>query len=255
MNNDYNADMYLTPTDLNNIENKIEETTEKIRNKIYNNTSSSLRNIQVGDDLSGKTLYLSFPRDSYNNITNTTRTVVITVSSDKRIYYIYSNSKRYIAVSYKGTGYYIYAKNDNVINPYLNSIRFKLPNDFGVVTAVDNQDTFYQYVKIYNNENIIPNYVKKQWETNEIPYIQHIDNIEQGVENIGKYCAKPLGWSTTRNWIKTSSIEDRSDYGVGNKGFSYRDINRWINNLNLIDNVDMENGTFWNTNKTKYHWE
>lgn len=256
MNNNYNSDMYLTPNDLNNVENKIEELTEKIRNKIYNNVSSPLRNIQIGDDLSGKTLYLFFPHDVYQDISNTSETYIINTDEGFSIGKIYLETRDLITIRlhYTNTNPFLYSILDYRENPYLNYVRFKLPDDFGIVTNIDSNDTVYQYIKIYENENIIPNYIKKQWFVNDIPFIQDIDNIEQGIENLGKYCTKPLGWITTKEWIEIASVIKRNDLGVGSKSFSYRDINRWINNLNLIDNVDMDNNTFWNTNKTMYNW-
>lgn len=259
MEDNYESLMYLTPNDLNLIENKIEELTNFIRENIYDNQQSPLRNIQVGDDLSGKTLYLSFPKDSYEDITNENKTIIVTMDdSTKRIAYLYTPNdynRRYIYVRTAGLSYYIYAENKNLPNPYLNNVRFRLPNDYGTVTEVNENDQFYQYIKIYDDETIIPNYEKKTWVLNEIPYMQDIDRIEQGIKNLGDYFTKPKGWITTKDWLKTNTIDDRSDYGVGSKGFSYIDINRWINNLNLIEQEDMENATVWNTNKSEYYWD
>lgn len=258
MEDNYESLMYLTPNDLNQIENKIEELTNLIQENIYDNQQSLLRNIQVGDDLSGKTLYLSFPKDSYEYITNENRTVIVTMDdSTKRIAYLYypnDSNRRYIYIRTPNYTYYIYAENKNSPNPYLNNVRFRLPNDYGTVAEVNENDQFYQYIKIYDDETIIPNYEKKTWVLNEIPYMQDIDRIEQGIKNLGDYFTKPKDWITTKDWIKTNTIDDRSDYGVGSKGFSYIDINRWIHNLNLIDEKDMDNITIWNTNKTQYYW-
>lgn len=261
MNSNYSADIYLTPNDLNQVENKIEELTNKVQEKIYENQQSSLRNIEVGDDLSGKTLYLSFPRESYNYIPENSVDLITsdnnisitaqTQTNDAKLVYMYYEGYEFIMYGRRGETHPLY---DNTDNPYLNFIRFKLPDDFGTVTFINSEYSLYQYIKIYDNENIIPEYIKKTWTINEIPYIQAIDNIEQGVKNLGDYFTKPLGWITTKEWIKTNTITGSSDYGVGSKGFSYQDINRWINNLKLLDNVDIESGTFWNTNKTEYIW-
>ncbi len=100
--NEYSANIYLTPNDLNNIEDIIENITNEVQEKIFDNTQSPLRNIQVGDNLSGKTLYLSFPRDSYENITSSTRTEIITIDSNTRIAYIYDSACNYIDNYWKG---------------------------------------------------------------------------------------------------------------------------------------------------------
>ena len=49
----------------------------------------------------------------------------------------------------------------------------------------------------------------------------YLNNIEQGIFNLGKYYYKPLGWQKTKEWQPLMS-------------FSYKDVNRWIKNLNLI---------------------
>lgn len=71
MNNNYDSNMYLITSYLNDFENQIDYVTNQIQEKVFDDAQSPLRNIQVGDNLSGKTLYMSFPRDSYENITNT----------------------------------------------------------------------------------------------------------------------------------------------------------------------------------------
>lgn len=260
MQNNYDANMNLSYEDLNRIEDKVEELTEKVEQNIYSGSHATLRNIQVGDNLSGKTIYLSFPRDSYKNINSSSVDLVRMDNSLLRIYYGF-NILKYISIVLLdpsllvGITSFIYCYNtsEDTGNPYLNIIRFKLPNDFGTVTYINDSDELFKYIKIYD-ENIIPEYIKKTWVLNEIPYMQDIDRIEQGIKNLGDYFTKPVGWITPREWFKTNTLTDRSDYGVGSKGFSYIDINRWINNLNLIEQEDMDDVTIWNTNKTQYYW-
>lgn len=254
MQNNYNANMYLTPTDLNDIENAIEETTNTVQEEIFNNQQSSLRNIQVGDDLSGKTLYLSFPRDAYENINNSTRVELVTIDNDTRIAYLYSNSKRYVYVRYKNISYYIYVENDDDLNPYLNFVRYKLPRDFGVVTEIDSSDDLFQYIKIYDDEYIIPDYVKNNYNNNDIITMQQIDNIEQGIKNIGDYYYKPNGFIGAREWLGTAKLGADNNYGVGIKNISYQDLNRWINNLSLIDFDNLDKLTIWNSDISEIDW-
>ena len=260
MRDNYESFMYLAPDDLDAVENKIEELTNLIQENIYDGQQSPLRNIQVGDDLSGKTLYLSFPRNSYNYINNTVEQNIITIDNNFYIGSVNLADRGYkvIRVHYTGTNPFIYSKDENVegvTNPYLNYVRFKLPDDYGIVTEINQNNDFYQYIKIYENEEIIPDYVTKTWVSNEIPFMQDIDKIEEGVKNLGKYFTKPIGWITTRTWFNTNTVTDRSDYCAGSKGFSYQDINRWIHNLNLIEQEDMGDFTIWNTDKTEYEWE
>lgn len=252
--NEYNANIYLTPNDLNNIEDMVEDITNEVQEKIFDNTQSSLRNIQVGDDLSGKTLYLSFPRDSYEDITSSTRTEIITIDSNTRIAYIYQNGRKYIYVRYKDTTYYIYAKNDTSNNPYLNFVRYKLPNDFGVVTQVDNTDTFYQYIKIYDDENVIPNYVKNTYNINDVPTMKQIDNIENGIKNIGYYYYKPVGFVGNREWLGTAELGKSNIYGTNMQNISYIDLNRWLTNLQAIDFENLDELTIWNSSVSEIDW-
>lgn len=255
MENNYNANMYLTPTDLNKIENDIEELTSDIQEQIFNNVQSPLRTIQVGDNLSGKTLYLSFPRDAYENITSSDRTELIkTDLYNARIAYRKHNTVSDIYVGYGPTAYYIYAKNDGAFNPYLNFVRYKLPYDFGTVTEINSNDDLFQYIKIYDDETIIPNYVKNTYSVNDLPTMQQIDNIEQGIRNIGDYYYKPVGFIGTREWLGTAELGKTNNYGVGIKNISYQDLNRWVNNIKSIDFDNLDRMCIWNSTISNIEW-
>ena len=252
--NEYNANIYLTPTDLNNIEDMVEDVTNEVQEKIFDNTQSPLKSIQVGNNLSGKTLYLSFPRNSYENITSSTRTDVITIDNNTRIAYKHNNAKTYKYVRYKNTSYFKYAKNDSSNNPYLNVVRYKLPNDFGVVTQVNNTDTFYQYIKIYDNENVIPNYVKNTYSINDVLTMKQIDNIENGIKNIGYYYYKPIGFLGNREWLGTAELGKSNIYGTNMQNISYIDLNRWLTNLQSIDFESLNEFTIWNSVISEIDW-
>ena len=227
---------------------------------IQKHFSNALRNIKVGDDLSGKTLYLSFPRTIYENIPDidTATHIFIAIATNNTVigicYRYYPNSNKAIGVRLKDdsseTGYiikYLYSYSlitDNG-NPYLNYVRFTLPLDYGVVTSIDANSEFYQYVKIYD-ESVIPNYTKHTWVDNEQLTMQKIDNIEQGVRNIGRYYEKPNGWVQEKEWLPDSNKNYAGNYGVGIKTISYQDLNRWYNNLDLIDFNDLNDITIWN---------
>lgn len=93
-------------------------------------------------------------------------------------------------------------------------------------------------LQIYNPST--PNFSLKEWYVNDFPYIQEIDRIERGINNLQKYWYKPNGWQECKIWLtgkETSQII---------KSFSYLDINRWINNLNLMDKAIGDNTTIWN---------
>ena len=255
MSNNYNANIYLTTKDLNDIEDRIENITEECQEQIFDNDSNNLRNIQVGDDLGGKTLYLSFPRTTNELIpdTDTNNHYIINIGNDYSICYkCYSSGPKIVGVRYKNrtsdTGYliqFLYAHNINAINPYLNFVRFKLPKNCGKVTSIDTDNPFYQYIKIYD-ESMIPDYTKHIWTDNEVLTMQKIDNIEQGIKNIGFYYDKPNGWVNEKEWLGKNAIKSATNYGVGVKTISYQDLNRWYNNLDLINFDDLSNMTIWN---------
>ena len=93
-------------------------------------------------------------------------------------------------------------------------------------------------IQIYNQST--PNFSLKEWYVNDFPYIQEIDRIEKGIENLGEYWYKPDNWQESKIWLtgnETSQVI---------KSFSYLDINRWINNLNLIEKAIGDNSTIWN---------
>lgn len=263
MNDTYNANMYLIKSDLNSIENQLENITEEIQEKIFNNTTSPLRNIQIGDDLNGKTLYLDVPSDFYENITENVNTVIISTNNSNFItlyrdsYFSEEDFIWEIIITYKNKDFYLYryttdSEND-VSELHTNKKRFKLPIDFGIVTAIDTNNDGYQYIKIYNDERIIPNYMKHTWVNNEFLSMQKIDNIEQGIKNIGEYYYKPQGWLNPREWLKTSNISE-DNKGMNMQNVSYSDLNRWVNDLNLIDFDNLNEMTIWNSTVSEIDW-
>lgn len=68
----------------------------------------------------------------------------------------------------------------------------------------------------------IPVYKKKTWIKKDFLLYSYLNNIEEGIENLGKYYFRPYGWQKAKEWSK-------------GMGFSYKDVNRWINDLNLIE--------------------
>lgn len=252
---------YLSEKELNDIEEKIFNLHKKFREK-FNHTETILRNIQIGDILNNKILYLSFPWESYENI-NIEEKIVIT----DREKFICSRphttgNARYIGYSYERYYNYLYYKNDNKINNSYNYIRYKLPSDYGKVIAVDNFSTFYPYIKIKDNEYKLLEYKKKIWIKNEIPYLQYIDNIEEGINSIADILYKPIGyeykpWTTVGYYNIVSN-----DYGLAQKPISKKDFKRWYKNIELLElaidsffNIwNIVSYIYWNNN-SQYEWE
>ena len=255
INNNYNSNQYLKPSDLNNLEDVIESITNEIQEKIFDNTQSPLRNIQVGDDLSFKTLYLSFPKNSYENINNTTFKDILSTDNNYSIHYRLNpeNGFHNITIIKDSIYYILYGKHDSNESLYSNIIRFKLPQDFGIVNIIDNTDIFYQYIKIYDDETIIPNYEKSTWYDDEILTMQKIENLEHGIKNIGYYYYKPKNWINNIDWLKTSTVND-INYNLNTKNISYQDLNRWLTDLNLINFDNLDKMTIWNSNVSEIDW-
>ena len=85
----------------------------------------------------------------------------------------------------------------------------------------------------------IPTFNKKIWVLNELPYVQEIARIEDGIKSIGYNFYEPEGWQTTKEWITPDNL-----YPI--KSFDYRDYNRWLTDLELIENAQGELLTLWN---------
>ena len=56
--------------------------------------------------------------------------------------------------------------------------------------------TLTNRLKQYNPST--PNFSSKEWFPNEFPYIQEIDRIERGIDNLQQYWYKPDGWEECR---------------------------------------------------------
>lgn len=84
--------------------------------------------------------------------------------------------------------------------------------------------------KLINKGINIPKYTRKTWNVLRIPYYEDFEVIQNGIFNLQHYYYAPEGW----------------DYGQLYQNFSYKDINRWINNVNLMNNAPDVKMTIWN---------
>lgn len=223
---------------------------------IYHYSNNDLRNIKVGDSLNSKILYTSFPRTLYESIPNDNVVIIQTnVGNSIRFYkHVYSTyNSLIIELVYNNKNYTIYRKDTDEDYIRYNIKKYKLPFDFGIVTNIYTDNVFYQYLKVCDNDIIIPAYTKHTWVDNEVLSMQKIDNIEEGVKNIGYYYYKPNGWIGVREWLKTCNITDYNN-NKNIQNISYQDLNRWINNLNLISFDDLDTMTIWNTILSRIEW-
>lgn len=68
----------------------------------------------------------------------------------------------------------------------------------------------------------VDTYTPKTWVKKDFLIYTYLNNIENGIENLGKGYFRPYGWRKKKTWNKGMS-------------FSYMDVNKWITNLNLIE--------------------
>ena len=94
---------------------------------------------------------------------------------------------------------------------------------------------YLNYTDLNNVENKIEDlyefynmtYTPKVWELNEYVIVNDIKNIEEAIDTMGAYFGYPTGYQTKRNWNL-----------MGENNISYRDINRWLYNIDLLRNSE-----------------
>ena len=226
-----------------------------------NLVETSLRNIKVNDYLNNKTIHLSFPFESYESITS--ELPFVSLDDEKFLCRkVSSDGNQYIGYKYKGHYNFLYYKYTNKKSILYNYIRYKLPNDYGKVSSINENDIFYKFVKIKDDEYKLQEYNKKTWVDNEIPYLQYIDNIEEGINNVAEILYKPLGYEY-KKWTTTGYYGIKSnDYGLAQKPISNKDFDRWDRNIHLLENIIDSEINIWNivsyTNwneSSKFEWE
>lgn len=91
-------------------------------------------------------------------------------------------------------------------------------NDFNTIE----QKIVTLRTQIVNLGFTVESYTAKNWLSKDFLLYTYLENIENGIKNLGKGYFRPFGWQNKKTWTKGMS-------------FSYRDVNRWITNLNLIE--------------------
>lgn len=87
--------------------------------------------------------------------------------------------------------------------------------------------------RIVNLGYSIDTYTAKTWVKKDFLIYTYLENIENGIKNLGKGYFRPFGWQNKKTWTKGMS-------------FSYKDVNRWWNNLNLIEEkLNSESSTLY----------
>lgn len=79
----------------------------------------------------------------------------------------------------------------------------------------------------------VDSYTEKTWAKTDFLLYTYLNNIEEGIKALGKGYFRPYGWQRTKTWSK-------------GMGFSYKDVNRWIVDLDLIEErLDNESSTLF----------
>ena len=214
-----------------------------------NLVETSLRNIKVNDYLNNKTIHLSFPFESYENIDDTEHIFIVI---NENLYFCYkpnhpiAPTAKHISYKYKDRYNFLYHKYNTDLNSDFNYIRYKLPEDYGKVSSINENDIFYKFVKIKDDEYKLQEYNKKTWVDNEMPYLQYIDNIEEGINNVAEILYKPSGYEY-KEWTTTGYYGIKSnDYGLAQKPISSKDFDRWNRNIELLKNTINSINNIWN---------
>lgn len=102
----------------------------------------------------------------------------------------------------------------------------------GTINMIENK--IYEVTnKIHDYNASIPSYTTKVWLKSDYLLYTYLNKIETGIENIGKYYYRPYGWQKTKTWTAKQS-------------FSYKDVNRWVTNLDLIiDRLNTESSSLF----------
>ena len=86
------------------------------------------------------------------------------------------------------------------------------------------EDYIYQTYMLLNKQmGTSYSYTKQLWYKNSALLVPKLNHIEDGIKKLGQYYYRPEGWQATKLWNTTKPEK-----------FDYTDVNRWINDLNLI---------------------
>lgn len=205
--------------DMNDIITKINEIDNKLLISSPFISTGEKRNIKVGDDLSGKMIYLEFPNDLYEDILNDVvggQDNIITTGSHSIIEY--SNLYNSVAtVSIDSWMDMIYQANIDTSEVYSNLTEIQLSNEFGIVTNINSNLSAYKYIFLIEAEEV--EMKRGDFITSEL-----LQLIENNVDKIAKAVNTSF---KKRDWYYLSVI-------------TYEDINRWAIVLNIAENAVFE---------------
>lgn len=170
------------------------------------------KHIEVGNDLSGKTIKFEFPDDLYGDILNDVGgyglvNIIVTVNHSILEYANVSNS---VATVSKDIWMdMIYQANTDTGEIYENLNELILDDDWGKVTSVNTSMSAYNHIYVIETEI-------KSKKRGDFLFTEDLKIIEDSLMKISQF----LNYSyVSRNWYKLSV-------------FSYKDVNRWAIAIN-----------------------
>lgn len=176
------------------------------------------RNIQVGDNLSGKTLYLELPDNLFNRIIldvgSGQGNILVTDEGNSLIEYV--NATNNVAtVSINSWMDMLYYANTSTSEVYTNLSQVQLPEDFGIITELNNLSAL-QYIYIID-EGL--EYKLGDFLTSEV-----LQKIENNLEILASIVNTSF---EKRNWYYLSVI-------------TFEDVKRWCIFLNIVYRIVFE---------------
>ena len=183
------------------------------------------RNVQVGDDLSGKTLYFTFP-DSFGELLNGANATIIQ-GSNKRIKEInYTDTGEIYVGVHNGDNFYSY---DTTFGETILT-ECVMPDDFGEVTEINTDSISYQYIFVETEEDNV-NSLKLtyryretggEWSSQPVEELKQTINVTEWEEfmggdmsfnveggiNGGESYYGPIPSDDMPSWIKTETNSD-----------------------------------------------
>lgn len=242
-------DEYLNEEMLINIEDKISELHNLFKGK-YGQEETFLSTAVINNNLDGRVLHLNIPYDFHQLITSETITKVITFENEADIRFYKKGDRHIISVYYQDIEEILYSKDDYKINNDINYIRFKLPKNMGRVTAfaydTENEQQIYKAIKKKDNNYKLLAFTKKAWGTGDIPTLQEIDRIEEGINAVAEMVYEPIGYQH-KDWTTTGYLSLKTgDFGLAQKPISLLDFERWEKNIDLLKKAMDDIINIWN---------
>lgn len=267
---------YLTKEMLQQVEDRVELLHKKFREK-FGVTETTLRNFKVGDYFSKQKIYMDFAINMWFNEEEQAKVKVVETNTDEGIGYRnwgqgISDSFIYINDYELQADGYDYMENQVWSKQGLNVARF-ITSEVGKatktkVTAIASEEDTYKMIKIKDNRYKLLAYTKKTWIDNEFPYMQDIDNIEEGIHDVTEIFYAPAEY-VYKPWLFRAIIDEPTEEyvyfnnnGLNQMPISESDFVRWNKNIDLLEKTFNDIINIWNLisyinwdEESQFEWE